>query len=108
MRGKGPDWAAITDLIEAWQPDAFVVGLPLNMDGTEQSMTRAARRFGNQLAGRFGRTVYRADERLSTVEAKQRLAAAGTLGDDDAVAAQVILETWLNAECENSTTSIPC
>jgi putative Holliday junction resolvase len=91
-----PDWSAIANLVEAWQPDAFVVGLPLNMDGSDQAMTHAARRFGNQLQARFRRPVHLADERLSTREAKTRLFETGRAGaDDHPVAAQVILEGFL-------------
>lgn len=92
-----PDWSAITRVIETWKPDALVVGLPLNMDGTEQTVTRRARRFGNQLSGRFSLPVHLVDERLTTREARNRLARDGRAGDDDhPVAAQIILESWLN------------
>lgn len=91
-----PDWTAIAGLVETWQPDAFVVGLPLNMDGSDQAMTHAARRFGNQLRARFKRPVHLADERLSTREAKTRLYERGRLDEEDhPVAAQVILEGFL-------------
>ena len=95
--GTKPDWIAISDIIDTWQPDALVVGLPLNMDGSEQSATVAARRFARQLEGRFGLTVHTVDERLTTVEARERLVAAGNAGgEDDPVAAQIILESWFN------------
>ena len=50
-----PDWNVVTRLIEEWQPDLFVVGLPLNMDGTESLMSTRARKFGNRLHGRYGK-----------------------------------------------------
>nr|VFJ60458.1 MAG: putative holliday junction resolvase [Candidatus Kentron sp. FM]VFJ71001.1 MAG: putative holliday junction resolvase [Candidatus Kentron sp. FM]VFK12502.1 MAG: putative holliday junction resolvase [Candidatus Kentron sp. FM] len=97
VRGNVPDWAAIDRAVENWSPDALVVGLPLNMDGTEQEMTRAARRFRNQLLHRYELPVHVADERLSTREARDRLAREGKLDiEDDPVAAQIILETWLH------------
>ena len=96
VTGKGPDWDAVARLVQAWRPDTLVVGLPLNMDGTEQDLTRRARRFANRLRGRFGLRVELVDERLTTREARERLALAGRVGDDDhPVAAQVILEDWL-------------
>jgi putative Holliday junction resolvase len=52
-----PNWDDIQKLIDQWQPQLVVVGLPLNMDGTEQEMTAAARRFGNRVNGRFNVTV---------------------------------------------------
>lgn len=100
-----PDWPALEKLVLTWRPDALVVGIPLNMDGTAQGMSRAARRFANQLHERFRLPVHTADERLSSVEAKSRLrSAAGRSAEDRAgyrdqvnmVAAQIILQTWLS------------
>ena len=92
-----PDWNAISRIVKTWQPNALVVGLPLNMDGTEQTVSRRARRFGNQLLGRYQLPVHLVDERLTTREARDRLAAEGRAGSDDhPVAAQIILESWLN------------
>ncbi len=92
-----PDWNAISRIVKTWQPNALVVGLPLNMDGTEQTVTKRARRFGNQLFGRYQLPVHLVDERLTTREARDRLAAEGRAGSDDhPVAAQIILEGWLN------------
>ena len=87
-----PDWKKIEQLIRDWQPDAIVVGVPLNMDGSIQEITDSAARFSRQLEGRFQLPVFGMDERLSTYEAKKRL---GSTYDVDSVAAQAILETWL-------------
>ena len=95
VRREKPDWNAIDRLIDAWKPDALVVGLPLNMDGTEQRVTARARRFASRLHGRSGLPVHLADERLSTREAWTRLVESGSRRDGpDPVAAQVILEGW--------------
>ena len=95
VRRTKPDWIAIDRLIDAWKPDALVVGLPLNMDGTEQWITAHARRFANRLHGRSGLPVHLADERLSTREAWTRLVERGERRDGpDPVAAQIILEGW--------------
>ena len=95
VRREKPDWNAIDRLIGAWKPDALVVGLPLNMDGTEQRVTAQARRFANRLHGRSGLPVHLADERLSTREAWTRLVEGGSRrSGPDPVAAQVILEGW--------------
>ena len=83
-----PVWEGLDALVREWRPEGFVVGLPLNMDDTESEMSRAARRFGRRLGGRYGIPVIFADERLSTFEAVRR-------GGDHAMAAQVIAETWL-------------
>ncbi len=104
MQSGKPDWGAIEKLVQTWRPDALVVGIPLNMDGTVQGMSRAAQRFANQLHERFRLPVHTADERLSSVEAKYRLRAAeGRSAEDrvdyrdqvNMVAAQLILQTWL-------------
>ena len=96
VRGTIPDWGAIDRLIDTWKPNALVVGLPLNMDGTEQWITARARRFANRLQGRSGLPVHLVDERLSTREAWARLTASGSRRDQpDPIAAQIILEGWL-------------
>ena len=98
VRGAKPDWNAIGRLIDAWKPDALVVGLPLNMDGTEQPVTTLARRFADWLHERSGLPVHLTDERLSTREAWTRLIESGSRrGGPDPIAAQVILEGWFRA-----------
>lgn len=49
-----PNWDEIEKLLKEWKPDLVVVGLPLNMDGTEQPLTQRARKFANCIHGRFG------------------------------------------------------
>ncbi len=92
-----PDWKAIRRLIEQWQPAALVVGLPLNLDGSDHEITRLARRFGNRLTGRYNLPVYTMDERLSSSEAEAQLAEQGRYekADIDKLAAQLILQGWL-------------
>ena len=93
----GPDWAGISRLVEEWQPAALVVGLPLNLDGSESESSRLARRFGNRLTGRYNLPVFTADERLSSTEAEAILAEQGRFekADIDKLAAQLILQSWL-------------
>jgi len=43
-----PDWTTLDRIIDEWKPVTFVVGLPLNLDGGETDMSRAARRFGQR------------------------------------------------------------
>jgi putative Holliday junction resolvase len=99
-RNGAPDWEAISHLIEQWQPAALVVGLPLNLDGSDHEITRLARRFGNRLRGRYNLPVYTMDERLSSAEAEAQLAARGRYAkaDVDKVAAQLILQGWLEQQ----------
>ena len=100
-RNGVPDWTQLANLIKTWQPTACIVGIPLNMDGTEQPITQAAKEFSNQLAERFKILVHGMDERLSTKDARERLFNAGGYkalqdGQIDSIAAQLILENWLN------------
>ncbi|KCV30298.1 putative transcription antitermination factor YqgF [Bordetella pertussis H934] len=83
----------IGQLLQEWQPQRAVVGLPLTLDGQEQPASARARRFANQLHGHFGLAVELVDERSSSMEAQQLL---GTHADDDAVAAAVILQRYLD------------
>ena len=68
-----PDWDSITKLIEQWQPDEVVVGLPLNMDGSFHELSYRAQRFGNQLHGRYNLRAHFMDERLSSLQAESEL-----------------------------------
>ena len=93
-----PDWEGIARLVEEWQPDALVVGLPFEMDDSPAEVHDQARRFARQLEGRFHLPVHLADERLTSREAWSRLGgrAMKDLGSIDAMAAKLILETWFN------------
>ncbi|ASN84006.1 Holliday junction resolvase RuvX [Pectobacterium versatile] len=98
-----PDWQKVEKLLSEWQPDLVVVGLPLNMDGTEQPLTARARKFANRLHGRFGIAIELHDERLSTVEARADLFERGGFkaldkGSVDAASAVIILESWFDAQ----------
>ncbi len=87
-------FAAIARLLDEWQPDRVVVGLPLTTSGDAQYATLRCRRFANQLHGRYGLLVELVDERGSSVEAQELL---GSNAPDDAVAAAVILQRYLDA-----------
>ena len=96
-----PDWNLIERLLKEWQPEVVIVGLPLNMDGTEQELTARARKFANRLHGRFGVRVEMQDERLSTVEARADLFERGGFralqkGQVDSQSAVIILEDWFD------------
>ena len=89
--GGIPDWTELDRLVADWRPDRLIVGLPLNMDGTESDMSGRARHFASLLGQRYSKPVAMTDERLTTREA--RLIDPGT--DDHAVSARLIAETWL-------------
>jgi putative pre-16S rRNA nuclease len=95
-------FVAIGALVAEWRPDTLVVGRPVHADGTEHEMTARAERFARALEGRYGLPVARVDERYTSQVADADLRAAGMRGSDrkaarDAVAAQLILQSWLDA-----------
>ena len=102
-RAGHPDWQEIAELVKTWQPHALVVGIPVHMDGSGTTVTRAARRFAHQLKQRFEVPVHEADERLSSRNARelhraQRVAGKRmrkSAGDEDRIAAGLILKDWL-------------
>ena len=94
-RDRRPDWRRIEALIAEWQAGALVVGEPLTLGGERLSPAAGAERFCRQLAGRFHLPVHRAEERLSSREARAR---GAKKEKDDAVAAQIILEGWLRQQ----------
>lgn len=96
-----PNWDAVSQSINEWQPATLVVGEPLNMDGSDSEMSARARKFARQLEGRYGLPVMLMDERLSSREAKEMARERGHDGDYhkspiDADAAALILQSWLN------------
>lgn len=97
-----PNWQQLEKIIAEWQPDAFVVGLPLNMDGSSSEMSQRALKFARRLQGRFNRPSFTHDERLSSYEAKGYVLAQGgnrNFGQNsvDGMAAVIILEGFMAA-----------
>lgn len=97
-KNEQPQWQQIEKLISEWQIEAFVVGLPLNMDSSEQAITAKAKKFANRLHGRFGLPIFLHDERLSSVEVKEYLFESGGFKklnqEIDAFAAELILKSY--------------
>ena len=86
-KNQDDKFQAIEQLIQEWQPHILVVGLPKHPDGAEHEMTLKAKRFGNQLNGRFQKEVVWVDERYTSVSVD---------GGNDALAAQLILQQYLD------------
>lgn len=94
------DWESIDQLIKQWRPNALVVGIPWQVDGTSQKITELTLAFADELMTRFELPVHRVDERYTTVDAKQALFdQAGykhlKKNEIDSWAAKLILESWL-------------
>ncbi len=104
-----PDWQELERRIEEWKPDAFVVGMPLNMDGTASKISVRANKFRNRLHGRYHRQSYSMDERLSSNEAKAKLAehydGSNKKVSLDSVSAALILESWFREQKEQPAAS---
>lgn len=82
-------FARIQALINEWQPQALVVGLPRHPDGASHEMTEAATRFGHQLQGRFHLPVHWVDERYTSAVVEN---------GNDALAAALILEQYFSEQ----------
>jgi putative Holliday junction resolvase len=103
---NGSRFAAIAALIDEWRPAKLVVGVPAHDDGREHETGRLARRFAQRLEGRFGIATQLIDERLTSHAAEGRLREAGAARRKirqslDAVAAQVILQTYFAHRAES-------
>lgn len=99
--GNAPRLAAVRHLVKEWQPARFVVGEPTHEDGRPHELLPLVRKFGNRLHAQFRLPVDYVNEYLSSAEAAARLAASGVRGRAqkariDAVAAQVILQSWFD------------
>lgn len=109
-------FAAISALINEWQPVHLIVGLPVAVDGQAHQLTARCTRFANQLRGRFALPVAYAEERFSSIEASCRLRAEGQIkkrthqaakavkavkavkAQIDAAAAQIILQDFFDQQ----------
>ena len=96
------NWARITVLIEQWQPEGLVVGISRQHNGRDNPVTPKIERFSRQLEGRYQLPVHLIDETLTTYESKQllfdelNLSASKLWAVQDQLAAQLILQTFLN------------
>ena len=99
-----PDWNKIGQLIDEWQPMGLVVGVSRQADGSDNPITPRMLKFCRQLNGRYNLPVFQVDEALSTFEAKQmlyddvQLSATKLWAVQDQLAAQLILQSWLNQQ----------
>lgn len=101
-KGLEKDLRYFTDLAKTENADAFVLGLPKNMDGTEGERVEVTREFGDKLHEFSGLPVVYMDERLSTVAAERMLIQADVRRDKrkkviDKVAACIILQNYLDS-----------
>ena len=98
--------ARIEEIIKEREIDTIIIGLPLNMDGSEGERAKKAREFADMLKRRTGIEPVMVDERLTTVEADELIRITGNHKNDrkahiDSMAAAVILEDYLNGKERN-------
>ena len=89
-------------IVKEWNPDLFVVGDPLNMDGTRSKIQDSSDKFSTVLSKRYDISIEKTDERLSSREAKERLENI-QMGIKDSrnkhsISAQIILEDWFRSK----------
>ena len=97
-----PDWAELDMIVKEWNPNLFVVGDPLNMDGTRSKIQDSSDKFSTALNKRYDIALEKTDERLSSREAKERLENI-QMGIKDSrnkhsISAQIILEDWFRSK----------
>ena len=96
-----PDWVELDMIVYEWNPNLFIVGDPLNMDGTRSKIQDSADKFSTALSKRYDIGIEKTDERLSSREAKERLENI-QMGIKDSrnkhsISAQIILEDWFRS-----------
>lgn len=97
-----PPWEEIDKLVKNWQPEALVVGVPYQINGSDLKVTPLAKNFIVELKKRYQLPVYAAEERLTTKAAREKIFERGgykALQNEsvDSLAAKLILEEWLGS-----------
>ena len=86
-----PMWDYLDKIVLDWQPERFIVGLPINMDGSNSEMSKKAQKFSRRISSRYNIRSEMFDERLTSFEAREHDGKTHI----DAIAAKIILESWL-------------
>jgi len=108
VKNQQLNWAQIDSLIREWQPDSLVVGMPRHADGSDSDSTIAVQYFCEQLRKRYVLPIFTVDETLSSIAAIERMSIKSTRKNEnvDAIAAQIILETWFAEQIDVHKNSI--
>ncbi|MGK2897038.1 MAG: Holliday junction resolvase RuvX [Candidatus Makana argininalis] len=100
-------WVNIGKILNEWKPYLIIVGLPLNMDGSEQIITHLARNFANNIHIKFGYKIKMQDERLTSIEARQKLFnkfGYHYLKKVNSISAAIILDNWIKLNLRKNLT----
>ena len=97
-----PQWHELDKLIKQWRPSDIIIGLPIDAKDQETKITKQARAFAEKIGLRYHKPVHLISETFSTREARWRLEEIQQKSNRhlkvDALAACVILETWMNEQ----------
>ncbi|MFT4693242.1 MAG: putative Holliday junction resolvase [Francisella sp.] len=95
-----PNWIDLDKVMKRWNPSDIIVGLPLDTRDLDTDITRDARKFAIEIEERYKKPVHLINEAYSTREARWRLESVKDKKVShikvDAMAACVILETWMS------------
>jgi putative Holliday junction resolvase len=100
--GQGSEWISLKDLVDEYAPSLAVIGLPLNMNGTEGEQAEAARLFAKTVSRKYPDIkIILQDERFTTAASERMLIEAGMSRaarrkKRDVIAATLILQTYLD------------
>ena len=99
MKDGIPNWDNLHKIIKQYQPNVFLVGLPLNMDDSESELSARARKFARRLRHQTNIETWMVDERLTTREAREELEFYQNKGQAkrlsaDSFAAALLIQSW--------------
>ena len=99
MKDGIPNWDELLKIVKQYQPNLFLVGLPLNMDDTESELSARSRKFARRLRHQTNIETFMVDERLTTREARGELEQYQSQGRGkklaaDSIAAALFIESW--------------
>ena len=100
VQAAAPAWKRV---LEDWEPELLLAGLPRSLDGKDSAQTKQARSIAEVLAAQTGLPIEFTDERLSSVQAKRILHEEGLTEKDmrgkvDMIAASLFLQSWLDEQ----------
>jgi putative Holliday junction resolvase len=100
-----PSWSEFELILKKWNPDTIVIGMPLNMEGKTQYMSRKTNIFCEMIKQKYNIPIFKTDERLTTKEARSLIFEEyGYKGltkySIDSFCAKLILEQWMNDETQ--------
>lgn len=104
---RRPPYRTLEEIADLVGARTLVMGLPLELDGSENEWCAEVREAGSRISERLGRPLVFVDERLTSVQAEEAIRSAGLRKKDredkariDSAAAALILQSWLDGAVE--------